>query len=60
MTIDKPAFLDQVAGLEEGPRVVSNIVGVAEGDLRCDMTLVAVYDDVSDDTTLIRFTAGSS
>jgi hypothetical protein len=27
-----------------------------DGELRCDMPVEAVYDDVSDDTTLIRFT----
>ena len=46
--------------LDEGPRIVTNIVGVADAELRCDMHVVAVYDDVSDDTTLIRFTKASS
>jgi uncharacterized OB-fold protein len=46
-----------VVELEEGPRMVSNVVGVAPEDLRVDMPLRAHYDDVSDDTTLVRFTA---
>ncbi|HYM15098.1 MAG TPA: Zn-ribbon domain-containing OB-fold protein [Dehalococcoidia bacterium] len=45
-----------VVELEEGPRIVSNIVGVAAADLRCDMPLQAVFDDVAPDTTLVRFT----
>jgi len=45
-----------VVELEEGPRIVSNIVGIANEDLRVDMPLVACYDDVADDTTLVRFT----
>jgi uncharacterized OB-fold protein len=58
-----PGFEDDVpyqyaiVELEEGPRIVSNIVGVAPEDLRVDMPLVAVFDDVSDDATLVRFTA---
>jgi uncharacterized OB-fold protein len=57
-----PGFEDQtpyqyaVVELEEGPRIVSNVVGVANEDLRCDMPLLAVFDDVAEDTTLIRFT----
>ncbi len=57
-----PAFADEVpyqfavVELEEGPRIVSNVVGVTDGELRVDMPLRAVFDDVSDDTTLIRFT----
>jgi uncharacterized OB-fold protein len=45
-----------VVELEEGPRIVSNVVGVADTELRVDMPVVAVFDDVSDDTTLVRFT----
>jgi uncharacterized OB-fold protein len=48
-----------VVELEEGPRMVSNIVGVANEDLVVDMPLVAVFDDVADDTTLVRFTPSS-
>ena len=44
-----------VVELEEGPRIVSNIVGVANDALKVDMPVVAFYDDVADDTTLIRF-----
>jgi uncharacterized OB-fold protein len=45
-----------IVELEEGPRIVSNVVGVPDDELRVDMPLVATFDDVSDDTTLIRFT----
>jgi uncharacterized OB-fold protein len=45
-----------IVELEEGPRLVSNVVGVPDGELRCDMPLVAVFDDVADDATLVRFT----
>ena len=45
--------------LEEGPRIVSNVVGVADHELRVDMPLEAVFEDVSDDTTLVRFTSAT-
>ena len=48
-------YLYAVVELEEGPRIVSDVAGVAAGELRVDMPLVAYFDDVSDDTTLVRF-----
>ena len=60
-----PGFADEVpyhyatVELEEGPRIVSNIIGVPDDEIRVDMPLVAVFDDISDDTTLIRFTKAS-
>lgn len=45
-----------IVELDEGPRIVSNIVGVADGELRVGMPLVASFDDVADDVTLVRFT----
>jgi uncharacterized OB-fold protein len=56
-----PAFADAIpynfalVELDEGPRMISNIVGCEHGDLRVGMLLVADYDDVSDETTLVRF-----
>jgi hypothetical protein len=41
--------------LEEGPRLVTNIVGCPNEELRTDMPVEAVFDDVSDETTLVRF-----
>lgn len=57
-----PGFADDVpynyavVELEEGPRIISNIVGTANEALRVDMPVRAVFDDVADDTTLVRFT----
>ena len=56
-----PAFADVVpynyaiVELEEGPRLVTNIVGCPNEELRVDMPVEAVYDDVSEETTLVRF-----
>lgn len=49
-----------VVELEEGPRIVSNIVGVPDDELRVDMPLVAYFDDVADDATLVRFTKATA
>jgi uncharacterized OB-fold protein len=44
-----------IVELAEGPRMISNVVEGANDSLRVDMPLEAVYDDVSDETTLVRF-----
>jgi uncharacterized OB-fold protein len=57
-----PGFEDEVpynyaqVQLEEGPRIVTDIVGVPNDELRVDMPVVAYFDDVSDDCTVVRFT----
>ncbi len=56
-----PGFADEVpyqfavVELDEGPRLVTNIVDCPDDQLRPGMPVEAVYDDVSDETTLIRF-----
>ena len=41
--------------LEEGPRLVSNVVGIAPGDVYCGMPVVVTYDDIPDDATHYKF-----
>lgn len=41
--------------LAEGPRLVSNIVGVAPDQIRCDMPVEAVFEDVTPECTLPKF-----
>jgi len=43
--------------LDEGPRLISNVVGVPPDQLRCDMPVEVVFDDVTADCTLPRFKA---
>ena len=56
-----PAFAEvipynfAIVELEEGPRLVTNIVDCPNEELRVDMPVEAVYDDVSEETTLVRF-----
>lgn len=44
-----------VVELDEGPRLVSNIMGCTPEELRCDMPVEVVFEDVTDDTTLYKF-----
>jgi uncharacterized OB-fold protein len=42
--------------LEEGPRLLSNLTGIAPEDVTCDMPVKVVFDDVTPDVTLPKFT----
>lgn len=56
-----PAFNDDVpyvyavVQLEEGPRMVSAVVDCPLEELQVDMPLVAVFDDVTPEWTLVKF-----
>ena len=56
-----PAFADYapynvvLVQLEEGPMVYSNLVGVPNDEIRPDIPVEALFDDVTDTVTLIRF-----
>lgn len=41
--------------LAEGVRMVSNVVGVANGDLRIGMNLEVIFDDVGDNVHVPKF-----
>lgn len=61
-----PAFAQMIpynyalVELEEGPRLITSIVGCANEDLRVDMPVEAVFDPVTDETTLVRFRPASA
>lgn len=56
-----PAFNEDVpyayaiVQLEEGPRMITNIVGCPVEDLKVDMPVVAEFDDVTPEVTLVKF-----
>ncbi|HEY7089126.1 MAG TPA: Zn-ribbon domain-containing OB-fold protein [Tepidisphaeraceae bacterium] len=56
-----PGFEDQLpyvvalVQLEEGPRLISNIVDCDPQAVRCDMPVEVVFDDVTPDVTLFKF-----
>jgi uncharacterized OB-fold protein len=41
--------------LEEGPRILTNIVGIDPGEVRCGMPVVAVFDPAGDGEAVVRF-----
>jgi len=61
-----PAFKDEtpynyaLVELDEGPRLVTNIVDCELDDMKTDMPVEAVFDHVSDEATLIRFKPAAS
>jgi uncharacterized OB-fold protein len=57
-----PAFRDRVPyvvaviALDEGPRLLSNVVGVPAERVECEMRVRAVFDDVRDGMVIPQFT----
>jgi len=58
-----PAFAEEVpyavalVELDEGPRLISNIVGTPPDDVRCDMRVEVVFDDVAEGVAVPKFRA---
>jgi uncharacterized OB-fold protein len=56
-----PAFREEipyvtaVIELEEGPRFLTNIVECDPGDVRCDMPVEVLWEDVTDEISLPKF-----
>ena len=41
--------------LEEGPRLLSNIIGIPPEDVRCEMKVKVTFDDVTAEATVPKF-----
>jgi uncharacterized protein len=41
--------------LEEGPRLIGNIISCDPASVRCEMPVQVVFDDVTENATLYRF-----
>ena len=52
---DRVPYNVVVVELEEDVRVVSNLIGTPNEEIRVGLPVEIVYDDVTDDTTLPRF-----
>ena len=56
-----PAFEDDlpyvvaIVELEEGPRLLTNIVNCSHDELRCDLAVEVVWDDVTEEISLPKF-----
>jgi uncharacterized OB-fold protein len=50
-------FIVAIVELDEGPRLLTNLVGVAPDprQLRCDMPVEVVFEDLTDEITLPKF-----
>jgi uncharacterized OB-fold protein len=46
--------------LDEGPRLMTNLVGIANDKIRAGMPVEIVYDDVTGELTLARFKPASA
>lgn len=52
---DKVPYVFAIVKLDEGPLMSTNVVGCPPGDVRMDMAVRAVFEDVSDDIALVKF-----
>ena len=52
---DQLPYVVGVVELEEGPRLITNIVGCRPADVRVDMPVEVVFDDITDEVTLHAF-----
>jgi uncharacterized protein len=56
-----PGFADEVPyavsviELDEGPRMISNVIGIAPDKLACDMRVEVVYQPITETITLPKF-----
>ena len=41
--------------LEEGPRLLTNLVGIDNADIQIGMSVEIVFDDVTEEVTLAKF-----
>jgi uncharacterized OB-fold protein len=51
---DVPYVVALIA-LEEGPRMLSNVVAIPPDEVRCDMAVKVVFDDIADGVALPKF-----
>jgi len=57
----RPAFAEDVpyvvalVELDEGPRLLTNILGVSPDDVRCEMPVEVVFDDYDVDVSIPKF-----
>ncbi len=52
---DERPYCVAVVALDEGPRMISNVIGIAPDEVRCDMAVEVVYEDIAETATLAKF-----
>jgi uncharacterized OB-fold protein len=53
--MDEIPYVIAVVELEEGPRLISNIISCDPQDVRCEMLVEVVFEDVSAEVTIFKF-----
>jgi uncharacterized protein len=53
---EKVPYVVAVVELAEGPRIISNIVGLPISEVTCDMPVTVLYDEVRDGYLIPKFT----
>ena len=48
-------YVVAVIELDEGPRMLSNVIGCKPEEVRCDMPVEVTYEDITDEMTLPKF-----
>jgi uncharacterized OB-fold protein len=52
---DDVPYVTAAVELAEGPRILTNIVGCSPSEVKCDMPVQVVWDDVTDEFSLPKF-----
>lgn len=52
-------YLIAIVQLEEGPHMLTNIVGCIPKDVHCDMPVEVIWDDITDEFSLPKFKPAS-
>ena len=52
-------YVTAIIELEEGPHILSNIVDCNPGELKCDMPVSVVWDDITEEFSLPKFSTST-
>jgi uncharacterized protein len=52
---DKVPYVVAVIELDEGPRIISNVIGIGVDDVRCEMPVAVRYEAVDDGYLIPKF-----
>jgi len=53
--VEDVPYVYAVIQLDEGVRIISNVIGIDPADVKIDMVVEAVFEDITDDWTLVKF-----
>lgn len=52
---EKLPYVVAVIALEEGPRIISNVVGIPVDEVRCELPVTVTYEEVRDGYVIPKF-----